>query len=93
LQEIKVFNSYVVIRNKFKKPEGGVVHICNSSIKEAEAGRSQVRGQPWLHNKTQPRKKRERGQRGNGKGGRKERGIGREQERKNREGKRRYQKM
>jgi hypothetical protein len=29
-----------------------VVHTCNSSTQEAEAGKSQVQGPPGLHSKT-----------------------------------------
>jgi hypothetical protein len=29
-----------------------VEHACNPNTWEAEAGESQIRGQPWLHNKT-----------------------------------------
>jgi hypothetical protein len=30
----------------------GCVHVCDPSTREAEAGRSQLQGQPGLHSKT-----------------------------------------
>jgi hypothetical protein len=35
-----------------KKAESGMVFICNLSTQKAEAGHSQIQGQPGLHDET-----------------------------------------
>jgi hypothetical protein len=47
-----LYNKHVLLISKDKRMVGMVVHACNPSTREAEAGRSRVQAQPRLRGET-----------------------------------------